>query len=393
METPYQPPNILRLFGITLRDYVPVEDVADERLLAAGVDGRAADPEDPSPESIHPPDKIPRVFTGLEDWPHSTNLRCWQCDFTFDDRPKFVPTHVREAENGGIEFGVLGNMCTFNCAELWISIHYAGKEDQRWRAQDNLCLVYFLFTGRRVARIRPAPHKTELRQYGGELDEDAFWKKMRDLDSLAGLRDHTPGSVVPERDRAPAVPERDRVKTALATLRVNGGLGGAPALRAVAAGGDTLGSRRPAPGEPLAVGQKSVWGVCGLPHEADPAPGAESRADAPLASGAQPDSIAIPPTSRKADNVASRADTADELEALLADRADFDDDFAQGDPGGGPPLPRIEGPVDLDDILGVDRPDDAAPAAAAEPPAAAAEPSPSISNDDMDALLAELGAL
>ena len=390
METPYQPPNILRLFGITLRDYVPVEDFADERLLAAGVDGRVADPEEPAPESIHPPDKIPRVFTGLEDWPHGTNLRCWQCDFTFDDRPKFVPTHVREAENGGIEFGVLGNMCTFNCAELWISIHYAGKEDQRWRAQDNLCLVYFLFTGRRVARIRPAPHKTELRQYGGELDEDAFWKKMRDLDTLAGLRDHTPGSVVPERDRAPAVPERDRVKTALATLRVNGGLGGAPALRAVAAGGDTLGSRRPAPGEPLAVGQKSVWGVCGLPHEARREdPGAEGLGDAPLA-----DSIAVavpaavPGRSLKADNVAGHADAADDLEALLAGRADLDDD-ALGDPrdfptGGGPPLPRIEGPVNLDDILGAD----------AEPPAvAAAEPAPSISNDDMDALLAELGAL
>ena len=57
------------------------------------------------------PDKIPRVFTGLEDWPHRTNLCCWVCDCTFDDRPKFVPTYGREGENGGIEFGVKGNIC------------------------------------------------------------------------------------------------------------------------------------------------------------------------------------------------------------------------------------------------------------------------------------------
>ncbi|NBW87833.1 MAG: hypothetical protein EBR23_13665, partial [Planctomycetia bacterium] len=212
METPYQPPNILRLFGITLKEWTPIEDVADKRLLRQAADGH---PGAAATEAVQPYDKVPRVFTGIEDWPLSTNLRCWQCDSTFDDRPKFVPTYVREAENGGIEFGVRGNMCTFNCAELWIHIHYAGKEDQRWRIQDNLCLVYFLFTGHRAARILPAPHKTELRQYGGELDEETFWKKMRTLDSLAGLRDHTPGSIVPDRDRTPAIPECDRVKTAL----------------------------------------------------------------------------------------------------------------------------------------------------------------------------------
>ena len=258
MDPPYRPPNILRLSGVTLKDYVPVEDVADERLLTAR-DGCGDDePDGRAFEPYHPPEKIPRVLTGLEEWPHGTNLRCWQCGFKFDGSPKFVPTHVREGENGGIEFGVHGNMCSFNCAELWISINYAGKEDQRWRAQDNLCLVYFLFTGRRTARIRPAPHKTELRQYGGELDEDAFWNKMRELDSVAGLRDHTPGSVVPERERPATVAEHERVKNALAVLRAGGG----PLAR------DALGGRALAGGLAVLPGQKSVWGVCGLPAAA-----------------------------------------------------------------------------------------------------------------------------
>lgn len=197
MEVPYRPPNILRLTGITLADFVPIEDVADQRLIDCAMDV--------TQEDGRPSDKILRTFTGLDEWPYTTNLRCWQCDFTFDDRPKFIPTYVRETDDGRIEFGAYGNMCTFNCAELWIIINYAGKEDQRWRAQDNLRLVYFLFTGHHIERIRPAIHKIELKKYGGELDEDSFFRKMRELDPLAGLRDHTPGSVVPERDRKAAV--------------------------------------------------------------------------------------------------------------------------------------------------------------------------------------------
>ena len=107
MESPYRRPDILRLYGVTLGDYKSVEDIADRRLLAGIADGAAAEDE-PAPESIHPPDKIPRVFTGPEAWA-PTNLCCWQCDRTFDTPPKFVPTYVREDEKGGIEIGVGSN--------------------------------------------------------------------------------------------------------------------------------------------------------------------------------------------------------------------------------------------------------------------------------------------
>jgi hypothetical protein len=345
METPYQPPNILRLFGITLKEWTPIEDVADKRLLRQAADGH---PGAAASESVQPYDKVPRVFTGIEDWPLSTNLRCWQCDSTFDDRPKFVPTYVREAENGGIEFGVRGNMCTFNCAELWIHIHYAGKEDQRWRIQDNLCLVYFLFTGHRAARILPAPHKTELRQYGGELDEETFWKKMRALDSLAGLRDHTPGSVVPDRDRTPAVPECVRVKTALATLRAHGGFhggahGGVPMLRAMIAGA-----------APDAVEQNSVWGACGL------LPPSENRAvDAEDAEVAAEDAEVADDDAEVADDaarvaVAEVAVAADDAaEVAVADSDDILETLLAGSDGADAVsnLPPQISDVDIDDLL------------------------------------------
>jgi hypothetical protein len=207
MEKPYIPSRILKLTGVTVKDdYRPIEDEADSRLL----DGVEDDDSDgaPSQRESLVIDRIPRVFTRLEDWPYRTNLRCWVCDCTFADRPKFVPTYVRVNDGNSLEVGVLGNMCTFNCAQRWIETHLGGRasNEERWRAQDSLCLVYFLFTGLRVSRIKPAPSKTERRQYGGELDDDTFWRRMRELDPVAGLRDHTPGTIVPERDRVrPAI--------------------------------------------------------------------------------------------------------------------------------------------------------------------------------------------
>jgi hypothetical protein len=334
MEKPYTPPSILRLTGITMKDYVPVEDFADSSLLDPSTDGPDYGPGEPAPESIHPPDKIPRTFTGLEDWPLHTNLRCWVCDFTFDDRPKFVSPYVREAENGGIEFGVLGNMCTFNCAELWIEEHLGARasNEERWRAQENLCLVYFLFTGRRTAHIKPAPKKTEMRKYGGDWDEDTFWRHLRELDPVAGLRDHTPGSVIPE---------RDRVRAALAVLRSRAD-NSLPTPRVIA---DERDARKELPpGEPIAVGPDSVWGVCGLP-------------------AAEADSIAVvdPPA---APGGAGPGAELDDLDALLAERGDMDA---------------------ADDV-------DAADDASAAPADASAAPAPApLADSDVDDLLADLG--
>jgi hypothetical protein len=203
MEELYKPPHILRLVGITLNDHVTIEDVADDRLLEQLPE--CSETSVGIYETDMPFDKIPPTFTGLEDWPLHTNLRCWNCNFTFDDRPKFVPPFVRETEDGKVEFGVHGNMCTFNCAMAWILTNYATNSDQQCRARNNLFLLYFVFTGVLVSHIRPSESCTKLKQYGGELDEDVYWKRMRDLDPIAGLRDHTLGSIIPERERGPAV--------------------------------------------------------------------------------------------------------------------------------------------------------------------------------------------
>ncbi len=255
MDKPYRPPCILRMMGVGLSDWRSPEDLADQKLIDAIQDA------DPLRDAEVPPDRIPRIFTSLKRWPHRTNLPCWQCDFTFDDRPKFAAPYIRESESLGIEAGVVGNFCTFNCVQLWTDMMYAGREEQRRRISDNNCHIYFIFTGVRVSRIHPAPWKTEMHKYGGTWTEETFWKKLRDLDPIAGLRNHTPGSVIPERNRA-VVPEELRARSVVAELQTHGaGVSAAPVPRVLSNAPD---AEARVPGGPVYVSNNSAWGVCGL---------------------------------------------------------------------------------------------------------------------------------
>jgi hypothetical protein len=177
----YVRPNILTLNDISLtgNTWETPEECAERKFLA-----------DVDTELHHTGeyDKIRRSFTSLDDWPDSTNIKCWACNHSFDNRPVFVPTYIKETDDG-LEIGVKGNMCGFNCAERWIIDRYAHCREDRWKYQDNLILLHYLFTGYYVASIAPAPSITEHQMYGGDLDHNAFWRKMKELEIKPSLPD------------------------------------------------------------------------------------------------------------------------------------------------------------------------------------------------------------
>lgn len=190
-----QTPSVLWLPGVSRAKCQLPEDIHDARMVEAAGDEemRRAGAQDPF-------DKIPATFTGMATWPESTNLHCWACGFTFDNAPAFVATYVSETEKG-VEMGVRGVMCTFNCAERWIEDEYHGDPVTLWRMQENLILAYFLTTGILPKKIEAAPRRNNLMQYGGSWTPDEFWERLRALDRRHGLRDHTPNSVISERER------------------------------------------------------------------------------------------------------------------------------------------------------------------------------------------------
>jgi hypothetical protein len=173
-DIPWRPVHLLPLPGVKLSDYVPIETIADSRFLEEAASSEFA-PEVARAAPTH--EKIPAIFSNLEDWPINTSLCCHECGFTFAGRPVFVPMYIRDA-GGRIEMGVSGNYCTWNCAELWIETRYAGNTVQQWRLRENLCTAYRAFTGRQVLNIKAAIPKTELQQFGGDLDV-ATWHQRQ----------------------------------------------------------------------------------------------------------------------------------------------------------------------------------------------------------------------
>jgi hypothetical protein len=201
MDSHYVRPNILKLSNISLSkgSWMPVEDRAD-KLFLAEISARSE-----MTDVIKIYDKIPRVFTTLEEWPDCTNLKCWVCNFTFDGRPKFVPTYIKDV-GGRLEIGVSGNMCTFNCAARWILEKYSNNKEERWRLQDKLLIVYYLFNNCLVSSIEPSPSITEHQMYGGELEHTAFWKKLKDVElSTLRSKSNTPQSVYAHNETAVAL--------------------------------------------------------------------------------------------------------------------------------------------------------------------------------------------
>jgi hypothetical protein len=165
-----------------MEHYKSMEDMFDKQIL---------DSIEHKPEILTKKyDTIPKVFTDIKHWPRKTNLKCWMCDFFFEDVPKFIPTYIKDNNTNhnyggqsGIELGVLGNMCSFSCTALYITTYFH-KKDDAWKLLDNLAILHKLFTGKSVHYIPQAPHKTCMEQYGGTVSETDFRKKIHDTETL-----------------------------------------------------------------------------------------------------------------------------------------------------------------------------------------------------------------
>ena len=182
--------GVLFLQGVFKTDCDKIEDFFHERLLH----GSEADAK------IY--DRIPLVFTNLETWPRSTNLLCWNCGRTVKSHPWFEPQSIGPAASGAVgEFvsseklnrsgvtctnyyiNVKGCFCSANCVMRHI-LTYSRDLADRINKTSMLLFVYEIFTGRAAVDILPAPHRTELVQYGGNLTEQDYQKKLDDANTL-----------------------------------------------------------------------------------------------------------------------------------------------------------------------------------------------------------------
>jgi hypothetical protein len=152
-------PNFLFLKDISVKDYESIEDKYDKKI------SQYMDETN---------------ITYLDD----TNLHCWNCSLMFDYNPIFIPTHIKETQNGELEFGIKGNMCTFNCAMQIILDQTNDGSPERWKYINNLKLLYFIKRGVHIHDIKPAPSKNNLIIYGGTWTPDILYEEIKKLDKL-----------------------------------------------------------------------------------------------------------------------------------------------------------------------------------------------------------------
>ena len=168
----YRPPNILFLLGCFVDECHTVEDLFDERVLNA-----STTPDNILNVQLIDYDKIPKKFTGVEEWPKTTNLKCWLCDFNFYSIPIFIPLRMYYVGKD-IHMDTRGNYCSWNCA---ISDIDNGFTRGKWERCKMLKILCKIMTGSAVDDIAPMIARTNMIQYGGNMTSAEYKTHLKSI--------------------------------------------------------------------------------------------------------------------------------------------------------------------------------------------------------------------
>ena len=107
-------------------------------------------------------DKIPNKFINLESWLIKVNIRCFNCSYTYDSPPIFIPDYFMA--NG--EIAIHKKLfCCFPCAKNHILSIYMGHDLQTMLHKLNH--VYIIFTGTTPICIPNAIPLVDNKEFGG----------------------------------------------------------------------------------------------------------------------------------------------------------------------------------------------------------------------------------
>lgn len=190
MEDPSQPPMILTLTGVTLRDYRSPESLADEQLITSAAETVESGVALARLRVEH----TPTLHRSNEDWPIESGLRCHECGFTFSGPPVAIPTEMTEIIDGSgdaaqmvVEFRLRGTFCGFPCAELSL---ISGNLDRTERMRRQMLLRWFCWAlyGVLPNTIESAKPRTEMTDYGGPMTDEEFLKHNAALSPIKDNR-------------------------------------------------------------------------------------------------------------------------------------------------------------------------------------------------------------
>lgn len=166
-------PTILFIKGVFIRDCIPMDDIFEKHIIEQ--------------LNIHNPviyyDKLPSVFYTIETWVSQTNIKCWYCDLNFETQPVFIPKTIeRSITNSIYSISTHGCFCSFYCATSYCNLYY-NKICDNIKMNEMIRFLYKIFKGKRVREILTSPSKYEMVQYGGNIDNIEYRRKINELNA------------------------------------------------------------------------------------------------------------------------------------------------------------------------------------------------------------------
>ncbi len=179
--------DVLFLKGVYKHECKKMEDMFQDRLLST---------HKKYDTIVY--DKMPAVFTGVNNWPKNTNLLCNTCSRTFVGFPWFEPQSIdpiSEGSAGGIfdniheysnvkEYSIIpkGVFCSVNCVIFNILKKTRDFADQHNKIE-MLKFLFYIVRGKTLNSVRPSPDPIEMVQYGGNLTPLEYQKKIDLIDT------------------------------------------------------------------------------------------------------------------------------------------------------------------------------------------------------------------
>ena len=162
--------NTLFLKGIDYEKVGNIDDKFDEGIISS-IKLSTIEEE----EEVVEFGKLPKVFTNFESWPKKINLNCWSCHSSIKSVPVFIPNIENKKE---IE--VYGCFCSFNCAQLYVNLHYERLKIIHYSS--NLHYLFKIFYGKKINMITPSYNPLEkLDRFGGKWTQVEFNRKQKEL--------------------------------------------------------------------------------------------------------------------------------------------------------------------------------------------------------------------
>jgi hypothetical protein len=143
-------------------------------------------------------DKLPIIFTSLENWPKKTNLECCFCRRLYKTIPWFEPQYIEPVSVGDVgntisntdmksqvnkkKFHILTkyNFCTPNCCQAHINLHVKDLASKKNKTK-MLLFIYEIFTQDNIKEILPSDDPSCLIKCGGKVSDAEYDIKIKNL--------------------------------------------------------------------------------------------------------------------------------------------------------------------------------------------------------------------